>query len=81
MVIGKIYLYSEKKLQQDLARSACTYYKDGKNIDEIESIILENDKDQIIKIKNSKSVKIILVKNTYNLINKKNKIKTELICE
>ncbi len=78
MIIGKVYLYGEKKSQQDLANSACIYYKKGKDISEIKNIILENDKDQAIKITNNK---IILVKYIDNLLYKKNKVKTELICE
>lgn len=82
MVIGKVYLYGEKKAQQDLANSACIYYKKGKDIDEIKEIILENDKEQTIKITdNNNKVKIILVKYIDSLLNKKNKVKTELICE
>ena len=82
MVIGKVYLYGEKKIQQDLAKSACNYYKKGKDISEIKDIILKNDNDQAIKITdNNNTVKIILVKTIDNLLNKKNKIKTELICE
>lgn len=82
MIIGKVYLYGEKKSQQDLANSACTYYKKGKDISEIKDIILENDKDQVIKITdNNNKIKIILVKYIDNLLNKKNKVKTELICE
>ena len=82
MLIGKVYLYSEKKYQQDLANEACRYYKKGKSIDTIKEIILENDSNQAIKITNrNDTIKIILVKNIDNLLNKKNKVKTELICE
>lgn len=82
MVIAKVYLYGEKKSQQDLANSACSYYKKGKSVDEIKEIILENDKEQTIKITdNNNTVKIILVKYIDNLLSKKNKVKTELICE
>ena len=82
MVIGKVYLYGEKKRQEDLAKSACNYYKDGKSIIKIKDIILENDNDQMVKItdKNNK-VKIVLVKQINSLLNKKSKVKTEIICK
>ena len=82
MVIGKVYLYGEKMRQEDLAKSACNYYKDGKSISTIENIILKNDNDQAIKITNKNNkVKIILVKQVDSLLNKKSKVKTEIICE
>lgn len=81
-VYTKITLYGEKKKEQDIASSICRYYKKGKSINELEKIIEENDKELIYKIKKEDNkIKVILVKEITNLLNKEDKVRTELICE
>lgn len=81
-VYTRIVLYSEKQQQENLANTICRYYKKGKKIDELENIVVENDKDQAFKlIEEDNKIKISLEKEINDLLNKKRKIKTELVCE
>lgn len=81
-VYTRIMLYGEKKQEEDIANSICRYYHDGKSINELEEIIKANDKDYSYKIKEeNNTIKIIISKEIDSLLNKKDKVKTELICE
>ena len=81
-VYTRIMLYGEKKHMEDIANSICRYYHNDKAIEELEEIIEANDKDYSYKIKEeNNTIKIIIVKEINNLLNKKDKVKTELTCE
>jgi len=81
-VYNELTLYGEKKNQEDLTSSLCKYYKKGTSIKELEELALKNDKDISIKIENEENnIKKTLVKEIDDLLNKKNKIKTEIKCE
>lgn len=80
-VYTRIALYGEKNQQQDLANSVCKHYQQGESTIELEKLVLLTDDKQKLTITEDDKIKIILEKEINNLLNKKEKIKTELICE
>ena len=81
LVYSQIFLYGEKKNQQDFAYRLCNYYKDGKSINDLEDISKENDNETSLEIKElNQGIEITLVKVVKDIINKENKIKTVITC-
>ena len=81
-VYTKVLLYGEKNHQQNIANSICRHYKKGASLSELEILIIGNDEKQKYEIKEkNNTILIILEKDINNLLNKKDKVKTEILCE
>ena len=79
---SRIYLYNEKKSQEKIADLMCEQYKKEKDIKKIIELGNKNDYKQEIEInKKDNKIEIVLIKEIKDIINKKNKVKTNIICE
>lgn len=79
--ISEVYLGNEKKELDRINNKLCNYYKKTGNIEKVLSYGEKIDNKIIITInENENNIEIKLLKEK-ELFNKKNKIKSKLICE